>query len=115
MENRKRNYDRKKCYAKILFKDDNTVGYLRDISPKGCRIDVPTEITLRAGEKKAIIIIPEEELNIPPIHGTVEVRWSDKKELFWVIGSFLKSVRDREALKNYQLLLEYYKNMEQSE
>ena len=103
--------ERENCYAKVIFKESNTPGYVRDISSTGCRFDLLESVSWDIGEKKKVVIIPEEEVGFSPIHGTVEIRWIKKKDIYWSIGSLLISVKDEDSKKNYRLLLNYFNDM----
>jgi len=106
-----RRSSREKGYAKVLFEKENIPGYLRDFSPKGCRIELVESISLDQGEKRKVRIIPEEIIGIGPIIGTLEIRWLKKENIFTVIGSRLLSVKDEESKKNYKSLLVYYSRL----
>lgn len=100
---------RETCYAKILFLEDNIPGYIKDISTTGCRIDIPSDVAWEIGQRKKIIIIPEEPLAIDPIKGTVEIRWIKKVEMFYKCGMQVVSVKDLHSKESYRKLLLYYK------
>ena len=103
--------EREKCYAKVIFKEDNLPGYVRDISSKGCRFDLLNEIDLETKTKKKVVIIPEEEVGFSPVHGTVEIRWIKKQEIYWTVGTQLVSVQDESSKENYKKLLKYFEKM----
>jgi hypothetical protein len=103
--------EREKCYAKVIFKDENLPGYVRDISKKGCRLDLLEEVSWEPGTKKKIVIIPEEEVGFSPVHGTVEIRWIKKKDIYWSIGTEILSVQDETSKENYISLLQYFEEM----
>ncbi|RKX75861.1 MAG: hypothetical protein DRP87_13540 [Spirochaetes bacterium] len=111
MENSRRTDFRKKCYAKLLFKDDSIPGYLRDISKQGCRVEILESPPWQPGERKKFVILPEKEIDISPVHGTLEIRWIKKEDFYWTLGSKILSLKDRESLNNYRALLSYYQNL----
>ena len=102
---------REKCYAKAIFEDGNLPGYVRDISIKGCRIDVIDDLEFEPGEKKKITIIPEHSIGIGNVRGTFEMRWKRKEGMYYLTGSQIISVRDAESKKNYKALLQYYQKL----
>jgi hypothetical protein len=110
MDNKSRQ-TRKTCYAKVIFHDGNIPGYLRDISKSGCRIDVVQDVDWSPGEKKKISIIPHEEVNIGPISGTLEIKWTKKEGMFRLFGSQIVSVKDKTSKAHYQQLLSYYQKL----
>ena len=99
---------RETCYAKILFLEENIPGYVKDISATGCRIDIPSAVRWEAGQRKSIIIIPEEPLPIEPIKGVVEIRWIKQVDMFFKCGMHVISVNDEASKENYAKLLAYY-------
>lgn len=100
---------RETCYAKILFLEDNIPGYIKDISATGCRIDIPSAVVWEIGQRKKIIIIPEEPLGIDTVKGTVEIRWIKQEDMFYRCGMQVVSVTDKSSKENYLKLLQYYK------
>jgi len=101
---------RESAYAKVIFKQENLPGYVRDISKKGCQIDLLSEVDWKEGDKKKIVIIPEEEVGFAPVHGTVEIRWLRQNELYYSIGVQFISVQDEDSKKNYINLLTYFES-----
>ena len=101
---------REKAYAKVIFKDENLPGYVRDISKKGCRIDLVKKVSWNTGEKKKIVIVPEEHIGFSPVHGTVEIRWMKEGEIYTSVGVQFLSVQDEDSKKNYQFLLHFFES-----
>lgn len=101
--------EREKCYAKIIFKDTNTPGYVRDISSGGFRFELLEDVDWEIGSKRKVVIVPEEEIGFAPVHGSVEIRWKRSEGVFVSLGAKLVSVQDSYSLENYKLLMKYFK------
>lgn len=101
--------EREKCYAKVIFKETNTPGYVRDISTGGVRFDLLEGTDWEIGSTQKVVIVPEEEIGFSPIHGTVEIRWKKNGELFQSIGARFVSVKDKHSQENYKHLIKYFK------
>ena len=54
--------DREKCYAKIIFTETNTPGYVRDISTGGFRFELLEDVDWEKGRTRKVGIVPEEEI-----------------------------------------------------
>lgn len=101
---------REKAYAKVIFKEENLPGYVRDISKQGCRIDLLKPVDWESGERKKLVIVPEEHVGFSPVHGTVEIRWIKRGELFHSLGVKFVSVADEDSKKNYLFLLRFFES-----
>lgn len=101
--------EREKCYAKVIFKDTNTPGYVRDISTGGFRFELLKDVDWEIGSTRKVVIVPEEEIGFAPVHGSVEIRWKRSEGVFIDIGAKFVSVQDKYSLENYKLLMKYFK------
>jgi len=108
-DNRISRKEREKCYAKVIFKKTNTPGYVRDISSGGFRFELLEDVGWEIGERRKVVIVPEEEIGFAPVHGTVEIRWKRPAGVFIDVGTKLVSVQDTYSLENYKLLMKYFK------
>jgi hypothetical protein len=108
--NEQKRDSRDRAYAKVIFPEDNLPGYVRDISKTGCRIDLVKKVSWTTGEKKKIVIVPEEHVGFAPVHGTVEVRWLRPGEIYNSVGVRFISVQDEDSKKNYKFLLKFFES-----
>lgn len=115
MDQSRRVKTREKCYAKVWFPEVNAPGYLRDISTKGCRIELIAPQPWDTGDALRIEIIPEDVMGMGNVTGTIEIRWTKNDDFYWTVGSKFLSVKDKESLENYKQLLAYYKTLNTSE
>ena len=102
--------DREKAYAKVLFIDENLPGYVRDLSTQGCQIDLLQEASWEVGERKKIVIIPEEDIGFAPVHGTIEIRWLKPKEIYYSVGVKFVSLKDADAKENYKRIIRFFQS-----
>ena len=101
--------EREKCYAKVIFKETKTPGYVRDISTGGFRFELLEDVDWEVGSKRKVVIVPVEEIGFAPVHGSVEIRWKRSQGVFIDLGAKLVSVQDKYSLENYKLLMKYFK------
>jgi hypothetical protein len=95
-------------YAKVILAGKESLGYLRDINSLGCQIDFIEPPSLQRGDQIEIRIIPDEELNLPPIQLTLTIRWMKPDAVYYSIGGSLSEV-PTEHSEAYQELLTYFK------
>ena len=76
MDQSRRTKTREKCYAKIWFPEADAPGYLRDISSKGCRIELITPQSWKTNDTMRVEIIPDDIMEMGRVVGTIEIRIS---------------------------------------
>lgn len=111
MDQSRRAKTREKCYAKVWFPEADTPGYLRDISSKGCRIELLKPQKWETNDTMRVEIIPDDIMEIGNVTGTIEIRWTKTEDFYWAVGSKFVSVKDKQSLENYKKILHYYKSM----
>jgi hypothetical protein len=112
MDNSRRAKNREKCYAKVWFPEINAPGYLRDISSKGCRIELLQPQSWKTGDEMRVELIPDDIMKIGNVIGTIEIRWTKNEDFYWTVGSKFVSVKNNESLENYKQLLAYYQTFQ---
>lgn len=75
MKNR-RISDRAHSYAKAVFLFYDLIGYVRDISEEGLRIDILTSALPDLSPSVHTTIIPHPDLDLDPFNIFTQVRWS---------------------------------------
>jgi hypothetical protein len=60
----------------VVILDRNLLGYVRDISARGVRVEVLSENEEEAREGVAMTIIPDPELKMDPFNLRAAIRWS---------------------------------------
>ena len=109
--NKSQRSEREACYAKALILETNLPGYVRDISQTGCRIDLINRVDWNPGDNIKAAIIPDPSLAIGSFRGTFEIRWVKKRDLYYVVGAQIISVKDEASRDNYKKLLQYYEKL----
>jgi hypothetical protein len=95
-------------YAKVILIGKDSLGYLRDINSLGCQIDFIEPPALQTGDQIEIQIMPNEELSLPNIRLSLNVKWMRQDTVYYSIGGSLSQVPD-EYREAYQKLLSYFK------
>ena len=95
-------------YAKVILVGMESLGYLRDINSLGCQVDFIEPPPIKEGDDIEIRIIPNEELNLPPIQLTLSIKWIKTDAVYYSIGGALSVVPDKYS-ETYQKLLTYFK------
>ena len=104
----KRTFEREKCYAKILLLPDEIPGYVRDLSGKGIRIEIPVPVRYEKDSEIQAIIIPIEDLEILPIQCRLVIRWQKSESIYTTIGAEIKSLKDTAAASGFRTLGTYF-------
>lgn len=72
----RRKSDRKQSYSKAFLPDHHIIGYIRDISKTGFRMEAIAGEDSGSLEQAKVVFIPQEELNFPPFTLEGAVQWS---------------------------------------
>jgi hypothetical protein len=72
----RRNSLRNYSYAKVVFLDRNILGYVRDISQRGMRVEVFSDREEEPREGVTLTVIPDPDLKLDPFNLQAQVRWS---------------------------------------
>ena len=86
------------AYAKVLFLEGRIPGYLRDVSPNGCRIALlePARIGW-PGALLSVRLLPPEESGIPPFEARLQVCWLLGDSVYRTLGGILHVPESGEA------------------
>ncbi len=109
MRNEKRTHDRERCYSKVWFKKEKIVGYIRDISKDGFKIDLMGKLIIEIGSKTQILVIPVEELKMKPFDSEIEVRWKKEGDPFHTAGMRIINENKKRIGENYEKIYNYYR------
>ncbi len=107
MENRRAS-DRSYTYAKVIFLDFDIIGYLRDISKEGIRLEVFDKFNLEEGLQSLTTIIPHKDLGIHPFNVESELRWLRENGPTLSLGLKLVSFSDEKAEQSFTRLREIF-------
>ena len=110
MKANKRDQKRKKTYAKVVYADDSTPGYLRDVSDQGCRISFIKPIPAQEHDVVELKIIPQQETRIPAFRLFFEICWVSIDSVYFSIGGEVSLLPEDTDRERYAHLVEFYKN-----
>lgn len=85
-ENERRNDIRNHSYAKAFMHDRNAIGYIRDISVSGFRVEAVGSPDIADGEELTVVFIPNEETRFPPFTVRGRVQWMHDNAPTFSIG-----------------------------
>lgn len=77
---------RNHSYAKAFMPDHNAIGYVRDISRNGFRIEAIGSPGFSGGEEVTVVLIPNEETRFPPFTVRGRVQWMHDNSPTYSIG-----------------------------
>jgi hypothetical protein len=108
MGNEQRRSPRTKTYAKVIFDESGTPGYLRDLSREGCQLALIRTLSVQKGDSLTVSVLPVEELGIPRFSLTVEIMWTRTDPVYFLVGAIIAPVTDTESEKRLEELFTYY-------
>jgi len=108
MSSEQRRDKRELSYAKIWVEEDQVPGYVHDMAKGGCRIEIPVPVEWQKGERKAIKVIPEDELEIPSFALVIEIRWFETEQIYCSAGVKVVEPIGNDVREHYEKLLAYY-------
>ncbi len=76
-EKNRRTSERDYTYAKLVFHDNNTIGYIRDLSAHGLRAELISAQEEQPRQGVTLTIIPTPELKLDPFNIEASIRWSN--------------------------------------
>jgi PilZ domain len=103
----KRRQGRAAGYAKAVFVDTLTPGYLRDLSASGAQVAVMGGVSAQAGQTVTIEVIPVHDPAFAPFQLSFRVHWVKSGPVWLALGGQVRGVtpQDEESLGK---LVEYY-------
>jgi len=110
MKNR-RDSDRAISYAKAVFLFFDIIGYVRDVSPTGLRIDVLPDTLPEIGESVHTTVISHPDLKLDPFNVLTELRWSRENGPTTAVGLQIVSFSSPRGEKIFQELVEVFRNI----
>ncbi|MFO7850103.1 MAG: PilZ domain-containing protein [Spirochaetia bacterium] len=108
MKNR-RESERSYTYAKVVIWKFDTLGYLRDVSPTGMRIEVFNKIDFSPQKEVVSTIIPHQDLDIEPFDIKSEIRWVKENDPTTSLGLEIESFETPETEKMFRRLYNEFK------
>ena len=106
IENRQK--DREICYAKVILTNTGLIGWIRDISEKGCRIDFASPSKPEIEKEYPFHIIAEESMSGLEVLGTCFTRWIKDGPVFNTVGIEVNSFHHPRDKESFKVLYAYY-------
>ena len=85
MQNR-RIFDRSMSYAKTVFLFYDIIGYVRDLSSTGLRVDIFDNSIPDVGEQIHTTVISHPDLKLEPFNVLTQIRWSKEDGPLFALG-----------------------------
>ncbi|MBA7487313.1 MAG: hypothetical protein GH155_03990 [Spirochaeta sp.] len=108
-----RREERSQTYAKVILLDNNTPGYLRDLSKQGCKISLLNPVTVLKDDVILFKIVPDDENNIPAFQLSLRVFWTRYDLLYFSIGGTVILPQEEENKENLNRIYNYYAGINQ--
>ena len=104
-ENRKSN--RMKCYAKVLFRQTRTPGYIRDLSATGCHISFVQPVPADMNDEIELDVVGGGPENTP-FSFRLRVRWARKDGIYYSLGGEISDHDTDAGREAFGKLVDYY-------
>ncbi len=93
-------------YAKAVFTQSMTPGYIRDISADGCQVAFMQPLPVASGDEVTIRVIAVHDPSVAPFALTLRVRWVKNDQPWSLVGGETNApteadARSRDALVTY--------------
>jgi hypothetical protein len=110
MKNR-RDSDRSVSYAKAVFLFFDIIGYVRDLSPSGLRVEVLPDSLPRIGEEIHTTIISHPDLKLEPFNILTELRWTRENGPTVSVGLQIIHFSSEHGKQIYRELVEVFRRL----
>jgi len=107
MKNR-RSTNRAISYAKAVFLFYDIIGYVRDLSPTGLRVEILPETLPPIGESIHTTIISHPDLNLDPFNILTHLRWSRENGPTTAVGLEIVHFSSSRGEKIFQELIKVF-------
>lgn len=107
MKNR-RGSDRSVSYAKAVFLFYDIIGYVRDLSPSGLRVEVLPDSLPEVGDSIHTTIISHPDLNLDPFNVFTELRWTRENGPTTSVGLQIVHFSSEQGEHIYRELVEVF-------
>lgn len=94
-------------YAKAVFTQSMTPGYIRDISAEGCQVAFMQPLPLTSGDEVTIRVIAVHDPSVAPFALTLRVRWVKNDQPWFLVGGETRAPTDADA-RSMEALVMYY-------
>jgi len=108
MKNR-RTYSRIHSYAKAVFLFYDMIGYIRDVSETGFRVEILAEKLPETGKTMHTTIIAHPDLDIDPFNVLAAVRWLKRNDPTIAVGLEVVSFSTLRGKELYKTLVDIFR------
>ena len=78
---------RRGTYARVLLGDGENPGYLRDLSPTGCRLSFVEHVDRGAGQSMEVEVIPDSSSGVEPFAVKLVIKWVRQEHVYCSVGA----------------------------
>ena len=107
----RRSFDRSMSYAKTVFLFYDIIGYVRDISPSGVRVDIFADSVPQVGEQIHTTIISHPDLELDPFNVLTQIRWTREDGPMMAIGLKVIGYSSEHGKLTYRELTKVFENL----
>jgi hypothetical protein len=98
-------------YAKTVFLFYDIIGYVRDLSPTGLRVDLFADSFPATGEQVHTTIISHPDLNLDPFNVLTKVRWGKQDGPMIAVGLEIVGFSSEHGSYTYQKLVQIFEEL----
>ena len=110
MQNR-RISDRAMSYAKTVFLFYDIIGYVRDLSSTGLRVDIFADSYPAIGEQVHTTVISHPDLNLDPFNVLTKVCWGKQDDPMIAVGLEIVGFSSTHGDYMYQKLVQIFEEL----
>ncbi len=110
MHNR-RIFDRSMSYAKTVFLFYDIIGYIRDLSTTGLRVDIFDNSLPEEGEQVHTTVISHPDLKLDPFNVLTQVRWSKQDGPLYAMGLQIIGFSSEHGRETYDELVYIFEEL----
>jgi hypothetical protein len=112
MGSENRRQERIKCYAKVVFVQSMTPGYIRDLSATGCHISFVQPIQAKREDVIEIKVVAGGDPQDVPFTFTLRVRWVKVDGIYFSLGGDIVEGLSESVKAPFAKLVSYYQGDE---
>lgn len=110
MHNR-RIFDRSMSYAKTVFLFYDIIGYVRDLSETGLRVDIFADSIPDFGEQVHTTVISHPDLDLDPFNVITQVRWGKEDGPMVAVGLKIIGFSSLHGKETYGTLVQIFEEL----
>ncbi len=103
--------ERSYTYAKVHLTDYDEIGYIRDISPAGVRLELIEASSLETGIRTPAVLMPHQDFELEPFNADIEVRWIGENGPTTSVGILIQRFETAEGEASFFELLRRFRSI----